>query len=317
MEYGSRQHSQGHAGHGADHGHHHHHAPPTDAPLRALAVALVITAVVFVAELVGGWVTGSMALMADAMHMLSDAAGLIIAVVAVLVGRRTTTAAATFGYRRVEVLAALVNAATVLLISIWIVVEAVRRLSAPVDVTAGPMMLIAAVGFAANAASALVLARQRGNSINVRGAFLHVLVDMLGSVAVLVAGAVIYFTGWQAADVISSLLIAALVLPRAWQLMSQSARVLLEQVPHGVDTRAVSECLRAVPGVVDIHDLHLWSLDGTSVLASAHVVVGEGADPGPVLRAAQRELRRRGIEHSTIQIEYPGHVAVEGPENVC
>ena len=304
---------------GAAHAHHHghNHHPPTDAPLKALSAALAITAVVFLAELVGGWVTGSMALMADAMHMLSDAAGLIIAVIAVIIGRKSTTAAATYGFRRVEVLAALLNAVTVLLLSVWIVVEAVRRLSSPGHIMAGPMMVIALVGLVANAASAVVLNRQRANSINVEGAFLHVLVDLFGSVAVLAAGAVILFTGWGAADVVASFLIAALVLPRAWQLMNQSVRVLLEQVPPGFDTCRIEPALRAVPGVVDMHDLHLWSLDGNNVLASAHLVVAPGEDADEVLRGAQAELAAFGIGHSTIQIERPGHVSLEGPENVC
>lgn len=309
-------HHEHHHGHG--HGHEH---GLDDAPLRALVLALAITATVFLAELIGGWLTGSMALLADAMHMLSDAAGLIIAVVAVLVGRRATTAEATYGFRRVEVLAALVNAVTVLIISVWIVVEAVRRLAAPPEVQAGidavPMMVIAVIGLVANAASAAVLARQRGTSINVQGAFLHVLVDLLGSVAVLAAGTVILVTGWQAADVVSSLVIAALVLPRAWQLMAHSTRVLLEQVPRGVDTADVGRDLGAVSGVLAVHDLHLWSLDGASVLCTAHLVVPGTVDPAPVLGAAQAALRARGIAHSTIQIEHPGHARSEGPENVC
>lgn len=297
-------------------GHTHVHAHP-GAPLRALLLALAITGTVFLAELVGGLLTGSMALVADAMHMLSDAAGLIIAVVAVLVGKRAVTAAATYGYRRVEVLAALVNAVTVMVISVWIVVEAVRRMRAPVAVEAGPMMLIALIGLVANAASALLLRRQRGASINVEGAFLHVLVDLLGSVAVLVAGAVVALTGWNGADVLASLLIAALVVPRAWQLMSQSGRVLLEQVPRGVDLDRVRTELLGLPGVVRVHDLHVWSLDGTGVLCTAHLVVGESARTQPTLREAHRALRECGVGHSTIQIERAGQESVEGPENVC
>ncbi len=277
----------------------------------------MITATVFVAELVGGLATGSVSLVADAMHMLSDAAGLIIAVVAVLVGRRAVTAAATYGYRRVEVLAALVNAVTVMAISVWIVVEAVRRVRDPVEVMAGPMMVIALIGLAANAASALLLRAQRGASINVEGAFLHVLVDALGSVAVLAAGAVVMLTGWQGADVVASLVIAGLVVPRAWQLMRRSGRVLLEQVPQGVDPGVISAKLRSLPGVDTIHDVHVWSLDGTSLLCTAHLVIGGGVPAEPTLRQAHRVLRECGVGHSTIQIERPGHARVEGPENVC
>lgn len=303
-------------GHVTGHAHGHAHGSPgaDGTPLSALATALGITAVVFLAELIGGILSGSMALLADAMHMLSDAAGLIIAVVAVITGRRAASRRATFGYRRVEVLAALANAATVMFISIFIVVEAVRRLREPAEISAGPMMAIAAVGLVANAASAWVLGRHRTQSVNVQGAYLHVMVDLLGSVAVIVAALVIRFTGLEEADVIASLLIAALVLPRAWQLLRDSALVLLEQVPAGFDIDAVEPALRAVDGVADVHDLHLWSLDGLSVLATAHLVLQGEADQGQVLDRAQQSLASLGIDHSTIQLERPEH---EGHESIC
>ena len=296
------------------HEHHHHDHDHSSTPLRALLIALTITGTVFFAELIGGWLAGSMALMADAMHMLSDAAGLIIAVIAVIVGRRQASAQATYGYRRVEVLAALVNAVTVLAISVWIVVEAVRRLQSPAEVQGKTMLIIAVIGLVANAASAWVLHRHRESSINVEGAFLHVLVDMLGSVAVIVAGIVVMTTGFVAADVIASLIIAAMVLPRAWQLMRLSTSVLLEQVPDGFDASVIEPALRQVDGVADIHDLHLWSLDGVSVLATVHIVRDGTVDAGPLLDAAQHALREHGIEHSTIQIEQPEH---ESHETVC
>lgn len=308
----AHSHDSGHA-----HSHGHSHSAPTDAPLRALLIVLGVTGTVFFAELIGGLITGSVALLADAMHMLSDAAGLIIAVVAIFIGRRAATAQATFGYRRVEVLAALVNAVTVLGISVWIVVEAFQRLSEPVEIMAGPMMIVAVIGLLANIISAWILNRQREHSVNVQGAFLHVLADMLGSVAVLVAGGVIILTGWQYADVIASLVIAALVLPRAWQLMMQALRILLEQVPPGYQPAEVDALLRQVDGVLDVHDLHLWSLDGTSALASVHLVVPEGRDPAAVLCAAQAALQERGIAHATIQVERASHADHEGSQNVC
>lgn len=300
------------------HHHHHQHSHNQDAPLRALSVALAITATVFLAELIGGWVSGSVALIADAMHMLSDAAGLIIAVLAVLAGRRQASSHATYGYRRVEVLAALVNAATVLGISIYICVEALRRLQEPAEIQAGLMVGIALVGLLANGLSAWVLSRHRENSINVEGAFLHVLVDLFGSVAVLVAGLVIRVTGFAAADVIASLLIAALVLPRAWQLLSTSARVLLEQVPAGFPVEEVEPALYAVDGVAEVHDLHLWSLDGVSVLATVHLTLDDdhnlAGHYGMVLDAAQDALAQLGVGHATIQVEPPEHVL---HENIC
>ncbi|WKD57796.1 Cadmium, cobalt and zinc/H(+)-K(+) antiporter [Corynebacterium capitovis DSM 44611] len=299
------------------HEHHGAHGSPVGAPVRALATALSVTAVVFVAEVVGGVLTGSMALVADAVHMLSDAAGLTIAVVAVVVGRRAATAAATYGYRRAEVLAALLNATAVLAISLWIVVEAVRRFGSGAEVAAGPMMIVAAVGLVANVISALVLQRQRAQSINVEGAFLHVMIDMLSSVAVLCAGVVIAVTGFQRADAIASFIIAAMILPRAWQLMRQALRVLLEQVPHGFNEEEVGPALQAIPGVQKVHDLHVWSLDGAGVLATAHLVVDDDVPAGPVLDSAQHALTLLGIRHSTIQIEAPEHGEHEDAENVC
>lgn len=294
--------------------HEHHDHDHSSTPLRVLLIALSITGTVFFAELIGGWLAGSMALMADAMHMLSDAAGLIIAVIAVLIGRRQASAQATYGYRRVEVLAALANAVMVLAISVWIVVEAVRRLQSPAEVQGEAMLIIAMIGLVANALSAWVLHRHRESSINVEGAFLHVLVDLLGSVAVIVAGIVVLTTGFVAADVIASLVIAAMVLPRAWQLMRLSASVLLEQVPAGFDASAIEPALRQIEGVADIHDLHLWSLDGVNVLTTVHIVRDGTVDTGPLLDAAQHALREHGIDHSTIQIEHPEH---ESHETVC
>lgn len=294
-----------------DHAHHDH---AHGAPLRALAVALAITGTVFVAEVVGGWISGSMALLADAMHMLSDAAGLIISLIAIIVGQKAASATATYGYRRVEVLAALINAVAVLSISVWIVVEAVRRLRDPQPVETAPMMAVALIGLVANAASAWVLARHREGSINVQGAYLHVLVDMFGSIAVLAAGAVIALTGFTGADVVASLVIAALVLPRAWQLMVRSARVMLEHVPAGFDADEVERALRQVDGATDTHDLHLWSLDGVSVLATVHVVAGAGVDRDQLLDRVQDTLAQLGVEHATVQIEPPEHI---GHEKVC
>ncbi|MCP1387264.1 cation diffusion facilitator family transporter [Corynebacterium sp. TA-R-1] len=302
-----------HHHHGHAHGHNHHHGV-VDAPLRALVTALSITTIVFVAEIIGGWISGSMALIADAMHMLSDAAGLIIAVLAVLAGRRKASGTATFGYRRVEVLAALVNAATVIGIALVIVVEAVRRLRFPEPVEPRTMMGVAVIGLVANIASAWVLSRHRGTSINVEGAYLHVLVDLLGSVAVIVAGVVIMLTDFTAADVVASLVIAAMVLPRAWQLLRNSAQVLLEQVPPGFAADEVEPALRDVPGVAGIHDLHLWSLDGVSVLATVHVVVEDDTDAGALLDAVQERLHALGIDHSTIQLERPEHLH---HESIC
>lgn len=266
---------------------------------------MAITGVVFFAELIGGWLSGSMALMADAMHMLSDATGLIIALVAVAVGRKPVSRYATFGYRRAEVLAAAFNAVMVAAISVWIVVEAVQRIGSPEEVQTRAMIIVAVVGLIANVVSALVLQSQREHSVNIEGAFLHVMVDLLGSVAVIAAGVVIAVTGFTGADVVASLIIAGLVLPRAWGLLKASISVLLERVPAGIDPVNVGNALVALDGVDAIHDLHLWSAGGRDVLCTVHLITR--ADHGQLLDRAQGRLRELGIEHATIQIEGPGH----------
>ncbi|WIM68682.1 cation diffusion facilitator family transporter [Corynebacterium breve] len=304
---GGHKHSHGH-GHGHDHD---HGIDVRTTPLRALVTALTITGVIFFAELIGGLVSGSLALLADAMHMLSDATGLIIAVIAVIVGKKAATVTATYGYRGVEALAAAVNALTVAGVSVWIVVEAILRLNSDETVKTHVMGIVAVVGLVANAVSAWVLSSQRKSSLNVEGAFLHVLTDMLGSVAVIIAAVVIHFTGFRAADTIASLLIAALVIPRAVQLLRSSLGVLLHQVPEGYDVVEIERSLQGIEEVDAVHDLHVWSTNGTEALATCHLVVEHRDCTAPVLDAAQARLREYGIDHSTIQIEHPGHQSHE------
>lgn len=317
-----RDHDHGH-GPRSPHGHHSH--APTGS-LRALTVVLALTGTIFFAELIGGLISGSLALLSDAMHMLSDSTGLIIALVAILIGRRSATDRATYGHRRVEVLAAMLNATAVTAISVWIVVSAVARLGGHHPIDTGLMLVVAVIGLAANAVSAVILVRRQHDSLNMRGAYLHVLSDLIGSIAVIVAGLIIRFTGWLPADTIASLFIAALVLPRALRLLWESVSVLLNRVPRGVDTQEVETALREVPGVVDVHDLHIWSTDGTEPLATCHLVVaderpvtlcgveGEQCAECPVLDSAQARLRDFGITHSTIQLERAGHAR---HEEVC
>ncbi|MEJ4099890.1 cation diffusion facilitator family transporter [Corynebacterium mastitidis] len=291
-------------------GHDHDHAPSS---LRSLLGVIALTGAIFCAELIAGLLSGSLALLSDAMHMLSDSTGLILALVAILIGRRPPSGRATFGHRRVEVLAAAVNAVAVTAISVWIVVEALGRLRGTAQIDTTTMLLVAVIGLAANGASAMILTRRRHDSLNMRGAYLHVLSDLLGSVAVIAAGLIIRFTGFLAADTIASLIIAALVIPRSVGLARSSVWVLLNQAPEGVDTREVEERLRAVPGVSEVHDLHLWSTDGNHPLVTCHLVVRQGGY-ARVLDAAQAALREIGIDHATIQVEEPGH---RGHEQVC
>ncbi|WPF67061.1 MULTISPECIES: cation diffusion facilitator family transporter [unclassified Corynebacterium] len=296
----------------SDHGHDHSHShAPTS--LKSLLGVIALTGTIFFAELIAGFISGSLALLSDAMHMLSDSTGLILALLAMLVGRRPPSNRATFGHRRVEVLAAAINAVAVTLISVWIVVEALRRFGQGTEIDTSTMLVVAVIGLIANGISAMILTRRQHDSLNMKGAYLHVLSDLLGSVAVIVAGLIIKFTGFVAADTIASLIIAALVIPRSVALARTSVRVLLNQVPEGVDTQEVERRLRAVPGVCEVHDLHLWSTDGNEALVTCHLVVRRGSY-SQVLDAAQATLREMGIEHSTIQVEEPGH---KGHEQVC
>ncbi len=302
--------------HGHDHSHSHSHdhahglggTHTTDAPLRALVVALLITGTVFLAELVAGLVSGSLALLSDAMHMLSDSTGLILALVAMILGKREVTRRSTYGHRRIEVVAAMVNAAVVTGVVVWILVQAVGRFGGGHEVDAPLMITVAVIGLVANALSALVLVRHRDASLNMRGAYLHVLTDLLGSVAVIVAGVVILLTGWTAADTIASVAIVALVAPRSLRLLVESVSVLLNRVPEDIDPEEVEQRLRTVPGVSDVHDLHIWSTEGVNTLATCHLVVDSEREPDcDVLDVAQARLRELGIEHSTIQLEQPEH----------
>lgn len=303
-EPGSQGHS--HEGHG------HSHAPKS---LRSLVAVIALTSVIFFAELIGGLVSGSMALLADAMHMLSDSTGLIIALVAMLIGRKSASSTATYGYRRAEVLAAMLNAGVVTVISVWVVVQAVLRLRGSVEINTDLMLLVAVIGFLANGISALVLMRHQNDSMNMRGAFLHVLSDMLASVAVIIAGLVIRYTGWMFADTIASLAIAAIILPRSLGLLRDAAEVLLERVPRGVDTQQLEDSLLEISCVAEVHDLHVWSLDGRDMLATVHLVVDqEASQPSSctVLDLADEVFAGFGIGHSTIQLESPGHQPHEG-----
>lgn len=301
-------------GHGPGHDHSHGlgGTHTTDAPLRALTVALVITGTVFLAELFAGLASGSLALLSDAMHMLSDSTGLILALAAMLLGRRELTKRSTYGHRRIEVIAAMVNAIVVTGVVVWILIQALGRFGGDHDIDATLMVTVAVIGLLANALSAAVLARHRDASLNMRGAFLHVITDMLGSAAVIVAGVVILVTGWTAADAVASIAIVALVAPRSVRLLIDSLSVLLNRVPEGIDPDEVEERLRSVPGVIDVHDLHIWTTEGVNVLATCHLVLDPGRDTEGepdwrVLDTAQARLQELGIGHSTIQLELPGH----------
>jgi cobalt-zinc-cadmium efflux system protein len=283
----------------------HDHDHAAGRSRRALAVALALTATYTVVEVVGGLVTGSLALLADAVHMLSDNVAIALALFAVWLGAKPATPERTFGYRRAEVLVALANGVTLVALSIWIFYAAFSRLDDPPDVLGGWMLAIAVVGVGVNVASGAILHGSRAGNLNVEAAFRHVVADVLGSVGVIVAAVVILATGWLEADPLVSILIGILVLASSWTILRDSTSILLEAAPRDVDTRAVGARLAGAPGVVDVHDLHIWTITSGFPALSAHVLVRRGED----CHARRRELelilaREFGIEHSTLQVDH-------------
>ena len=270
---------------------------------RRLTLALAITAAVMVVEFVGGWLASSLALLADAAHMLADVAALALALVAAWIARRPATPERSFGFLRLEILAALVNGAVLFAIALGIGVEAWRRVHAPEAVNGALLLGVAAIGFAANVGAAVVLHRGHQHSLNQRGAYLHVLGDLLGSVGALIAGAIVIATGWTLADPLISVLIGLLVLASAWRLVKESLDVLLEATPRHIALSDVHERIVSVPGVESVHDLHLWTVTSGVVAMSGHLVVKNPSDNQPILEAVQNRMRAMGIHHVTVQVE--------------
>jgi cobalt-zinc-cadmium efflux system protein len=284
----------------------HAHDHGRDADRRALGLALALTATYTVVEVVGGVLTGSLALLADAVHMLSDNVALALALAAVWLAGKPATAQRTFGYKRAEVLVALANGVALVALAIWIFVVAVRRLDYPPDILGGWMLAIAVAGIGVNLAAAAILSRER-TGVNIEAAFRHVLADLLGSIGVTVAAVIILVTGWLEADPIASMLIAVLVLASSWTILRDSTRILLEAAPSGIDTRAVGERLANAPGVVEVHDLHIWTITSGFPALSAHVLVARGEDCHGRRRELEALLRSEfGIEHSTLQVDHAG-----------
>jgi cobalt-zinc-cadmium efflux system protein len=280
---------------GHDHAHQHN--------TRRLALTLALVLAYMVAEVIGGVLANSLALLADAGHMLSDAASLGLALAAMWIARRPRTASHTYGFHRAEILAALVNGATLVVIAVFIVREAWARFQDPPEVQGGLMLAVAAGGLVVNLVGLVLLHGGREESLNVRGAWLHVMTDTLGSVQAIAAGALILAFGWSWLDPLASVLIALLVVWSAWLLLRDAVNVLLEAAPENLDTREIESVLLAVDGVTELHDLHVWTITSGFVALSVHVVVDQGA-PENVLWQIREELRARfGIEHSTVQVE--------------
>lgn len=274
-----------------------------------LAVALAITISFFIVELIGGYITNSLALAADAWHMLNDAVALAFALIAAWIAGRPSDLRKTFGYHRTEILAAFLNGIFLWAVVILIIFSAIQRLQTPATVASLEMLLIAVIGLAANGLSAGVLSRSKSESLNVKSAFLHVVSDTLGSVAVIAAGLVMFFTGWYQADPIFSMLVAILISYGAYKLIRESINVLLEGVPPDIDMATVERKIREQKGVKGVHDLHVWCITPTKICAlSCHVVVEESIDRRKLMSDLIAVLDAVfGIDHTTIQLEEEGY----------
>jgi len=285
------------------HGHGHDRARAADR--RALTVALSLVGGLMVVEVVAGIAAGSLALVADAGHMLTDAAALAFALFAATLATRPAHGRWTFGYRRLEILAAQANGVTLLVVALLVVYGAVRRLIDPEDVRGGVVLVVALVGVLVNLGATSALARASRESLNVRGAFLHVATDLAAFVATAVAGALILATGWDRFDPLVSLGVAGLMLWASWGLLRDSASIFLERSPSGIDPDAVGRAIVGEPDVVEVHDLHVWTVTSGFPAIAAHVLVEPGADCHGIRRSLERMLHERfGLDHTTLQVDH-------------
>jgi cobalt-zinc-cadmium efflux system protein len=298
------------------------HASASTRNRARLSIVIGLVATVLVVEIVGAWFTGSLALLADAGHMFSDLAGLIIALTATVVAARPATDRQTFGYQRAEVFGALLNGLILVAVAVVVVVGAIGRLVSGLtaEVLATPMLVVAVIGLVANVVGILLLRPAAAGSINMRGAYLEVLGDALGSVAVIVAAVVILTTGFAQADAIASLVIAAMIVPRAFGLLRDVVRVFSESAPADTDVRAIRDHLEGTPGVVAVHDVHVWAITSGSHVFSAHIVVEPellaGGRSGELLGELSSCLSRHfDVDHSTFQLEPADHAADVGHEH--
>jgi cobalt-zinc-cadmium efflux system protein len=288
-----------------DHHHHHHEHHHVRAASRSrLGVVLVVTTLYLGVEVAGGIITGSLALLADAGHMLTDVAGLALALFAMKFAERPATPERTYGFYRVEILAALANAAVLLVVSLFVLYEAVRRFLQPPEVAAGPMLIVTAVGIVVNVVGVVALRGGSSKSLNMKGAYFEVLSDLLASLGVLAAAAIMRWTRWYYADPLISAVIGLVIIPRTWHLVKEAVGVLLEGTPADINLPALRQTLLGLPGVGDIHDLHVWTLTSGVHAMSAHAVLCKGALHGDVLGALRACMRERfSIGHVTIQVE--------------
>ena len=282
----------------------HTHGSAAAAHRGRLVAVFAISLTILVVEVIGSVVTNSLALLADAGHVLADVAGIGLALLAIWFAGRPATAGRTFGYLRLEILAAIANAVLLFGIAAFVLFEAWQRFNEPVEIATGAMAAFALVGFVGNGVSLLLLRHPQAESLNMRGAYLEVLGDLLGSAAVIVAAGVIAVTGWTGADLVASVAIGLMILPRTFALLRDATDVLLEATPKGVDMDHVRRHILEAPGVVDCHDLHAWTITSGMNVVSAHVVLAQGADPGTALSALSTCLADDfDIDHSTFQLE--------------
>jgi len=282
---------------------HDHGADSTASQTRGLRIALIITAAFFVAEVVGGVLSNSLALLADAGHMLTDVGALALSLFVAWFSRQPGRPEKTYGYLRWEILAALMNGAALLLISVWIAIEAVMRFRNPEPLASGLMLAVATAGLGVNAAAAWILHPSPTTSLNVRAAYLHVLGDLFASVGTVGAAILVRYTGWLAADPAASLLTTALIVRGAWRLVSESVDVLLEASPRHITLSEVRSRLEAIPNVESVHDLHVWTVASGIIAMSAHAIVREAAAHQSVLELAHDTMQKLGIQHVTVQLE--------------
>ena len=291
---------------GDDHEHDHAQVVTNDNE-RRIRFVFIFTICYAAIQAAGGWLSGSLALIADSGHMLSDAAALLLALIAYRMARRPADATRTYGYHRVRVLAALANGATLLLLVLWIAWEAINRINQPVDVMAGPMLIVAVIGLLVNLAGAWVLWSGNKGDANLRGAFLHVIGDLLGSVGAIAAAVGIMLTGWTILDPLLSVLVAVLVVRSAWGLVTDSITVLMQAVPRGIKARSVETGLAALTEISEAGHFHAWTLTDDTIVATIHVTPAENTDPLSLPQLVAGWLKERyAIDHVTVQVDPPG-----------
>jgi cobalt-zinc-cadmium efflux system protein len=290
-----------------DHDHGHAHGVSADADSRKLAIALALILGFMCFEVAAGIVAESLALLSDAAHMLTDAGALALSLVAIRLARRPAAGAMTYGLKRSEILAAALNGSTLLVLGVLIVVEGVRRIVNPPDVEGGVVLVVALVGIAVNLVATRVLASANRQSLNIEGAFQHIITDLAAFVGTAIAGAVVLATGFTEADGIAALFVAALMLRAAYMLLRESGRVFLEAAPRGLDPEAIGQRMAGTPGVCEVHDLHVWEVTSGFPAMSAHILVGRNTDCHDVRRTLEVLLHDEfEIEHTTLQVEHEG-----------